>query len=511
MDAPSSPNVSVPPDLKTTVKDEQMYEAHVIDTAAGVLAGVVALLSVLKTASWQRRMASAAIDLRIVWTFVLFYAGDVANVLVLVTVATGLYWLTIHKAQQQVSVVLPLPHQEKHFVTYVICAFALKVSQWTDDPRASEAKAVQFLHKLTVQLSVDVFFIDWERPRTTASRTAAGTTQQKRDLSPVSIWRTYFVANEWNEIQTVRKIRPTFQIMAVLFFLEALDFWKLTLRAPWPPSKVGTPSYSPIVRYGLASTLWLCIGLLQVIFTVFYEICVDDKIRQFVDLCSISNISVLLLPQRCFGYYIHGRSVHGHADTNMEEMNNNLRREAESLCAQRGLLPGTDTQTFQVALSTRLRSQYDRIRESFTARYGPARLTVPGSAGRWEQNIRAYHAMNHFLASVVDHVHPDMDYYVRDKLALERVMGVEFLEPIDRSIFYNDGAHSFSDVLFYGHESTLLSFDTLFFCVVDFACQNFVLAGLLTYIQQTMFQKIRAFFGRKNLVYKTQVDARFLK
>ncbi|XP_061531243.1 meckelin-like isoform X3 [Phycodurus eques] len=468
MDAPSSPNVSVPPDLKTTVKDEQMYEAHVIDTAAGVLAGVVALLSVLKTASWQRRMASAAIDLRIVWTFVLFYAGDVANVLVLVTVATGLYWLTIHKA-------------------------------------------VQFLHKLTVQLSVDVFFIDWERPRTTASRTAAGTTQQKRDLSPVSIWRTYFVANEWNEIQTVRKIRPTFQIMAVLFFLEALDFWKLTLRAPWPPSKVGTPSYSPIVRYGLASTLWLCIGLLQVIFTVFYEICVDDKIRQFVDLCSISNISVLLLPQRCFGYYIHGRSVHGHADTNMEEMNNNLRREAESLCAQRGLLPGTDTQTFQVALSTRLRSQYDRIRESFTARYGPARLTVPGSAGRWEQNIRAYHAMNHFLASVVDHVHPDMDYYVRDKLALERVMGVEFLEPIDRSIFYNDGAHSFSDVLFYGHESTLLSFDTLFFCVVDFACQNFVLAGLLTYIQQTMFQKIRAFFGRKNLVYKTQVDARFLK
>ncbi|XP_061676782.1 meckelin-like isoform X2 [Syngnathoides biaculeatus] len=475
MDAPSNPNVSTPPDPTTTVKDAHMYEAYVVDTAAGALVGLVALLSVLKTASWQRRTASAAPDLRIVWTFLLFYAGDVANVLVLVTVATGLYCLTIHKGLQQVPAFLPLnPQEDKHFVTYVVCAFALK--------------AVQLLHQLMVQLSVDVFFIDWEKPRTAASRTAAGAAHQKRDLLPVSIWRTYFVANEWNELQTVRKIRPTFQILAVLFFLKALGFWEYTVREPWPPSECpqqeGPPSYSPTVRFGLAATLWLGIGLVQVIFTVFYEICVEDKIRHFVDLCSMSNISVLLLAQRCFGYYIHGRSVHGHADTNMEEMNNNLRREAESLCGQRGLLPSTEIQTFQVALSTRLRSQYDRIRESFATRYGPARLTDPGSVSRWEQNIRAYHAMNFFLASIIDHVHPDMDYYVRDKLALERIMGVEFLEPIEKSIFYNDKAHSFSDALFYGHESTLLSFDAFFFCVVDLACRNFVLAGLLTYSER---------------------------
>lgn len=40
------------------------------------------------------------------------------------------------------------------------------------------------------------------------------------------------------------------------------------------------------------------------------------------------QISMLLLSHRCFGYYIHGRSVHGHADTNMEEMNNNMKRES---------------------------------------------------------------------------------------------------------------------------------------------------------------------------------------
>ncbi|XP_070691563.1 meckelin [Pempheris klunzingeri] len=471
------------------------------DTALGVMGGLAVLYSLLKTVSWKRRIASPLIDLETMLKFLLFYAGDLANVFFAVTVGTGLYWLIFYKAQQFVSVMLPLPAQEEQFVTYIGCAFALK--------------AVQFLHKLFLQVSVDVFLIDWERPRSKSSRTVHVAGEPKRDPSPVSIWRTYFVANEWNEIQTIRKISPTFQIMAVLFFLEVLEFSSLALRDPWATlqrsSQAYTPSYSLILRYGLAASLWLCIGLLQMIFfTVFHEHFVEDKIRQFVDLCSISNISVLLLSHRCFGYYIHGRSVHGHADTNMEEMNNNLKREAESLCGQRGLLPNTDIQTFQVSLTSRLRLQYDRIREPLSRRNGPSRLMDACSANQFEQNTRAYHAMNHFLGSIIDHAHPDMDYIVKDKLMFERVIGMEFLEPSDKSIFYNDEAHSFSDVLYYGNEATLLIFDTLFFCVVDLGSQSFVLAAVLTYVQQMIFRLIRNTLGRKNLVNKTLVDERFL-
>ncbi|XP_030014872.1 meckelin isoform X2 [Sphaeramia orbicularis] len=472
------------------------------DTALGVMGGVAVLCSLLKTVSWKRRIASPLIDAKTMFTFLLFYAGDLANVFFVVTVGTGLYWLIFYKAQQFVYVLLPLPAQEEQFVTYIGCAFALK--------------AVQFLHKLTLQLSVDVFLIDWERPRNKASnRTAQATGEMKHDPSPVSIWRTYFVANEWNEIQTIRKISPTFQIMAVLFFLEVLGFSNLALRDPLTTlersPQAYTPSYSLILRYGLAATLWLCIGFLQVIFfTVFYECFVEDKIRQFVDLCSVSNISVLLLSHRCFGYYIHGRSVHGHADTNMEEMNNNLKREGESLVAQRGLLPNTDIQTFQVSINNRLRSQYERIREPLSRRNRPSRLIDASSANQFEQSTRAYNTMNHFLRSVIDHVYPDMDYIVRDKLMFERVIGMEFLEPNEKSIFYNDDAHSFSNVLFYGNEVTLLIFDTLFFCVVDLGSQSFVLAAVLTYLQQMIFRLIRHSLGRRNLSNKTLVDERFL-
>ncbi|XP_052000101.1 meckelin [Xyrauchen texanus] len=470
------------------------------DIALGVLGGVAVVHSLLKTASWKRRIASPLIDLQTIMKFLVFYAGDLANVFFIITVGTGLYWLIFFKAQQFVSVLLPLPAQEERFVIYVGCAFALKT--------------LQFLHKLFVQLSVDIFFIDWERPRGKAIKPVEGSGETKCQTSPVSIWRTYFVANEWNEIQTIRKISPTFQVIAVLFFLEVVGFSNLAFRDPSSnlhrSPEVYTPPYSLILRYGVASAMWLCIGLIQIIFfTVFHERFVEDKIRQFVDLCSISNISVLLLSHRCFGYYIHGRSVHGHADTNMDEMNTNLKREAENLCGQRGLLPNSDAQTFQISITNCLRAQYDRIIDPINRRNGPSRL-VDASANPCEQSTKAYHTMNRFLGSVIDHAHREMDYIVKDKLLFERLIGMEFLEPLDKSIFYNDDSHSFADVLYYGNEAVLLIFDTLFFCVVDLGSQNFILAAVLTYLQQLIFRLIRNGMGRRNLANKTLVDKRFL-
>lgn len=62
----------------------------------------------------------------------------------------------------------------------------------------------------------------------------SGCGEGKAPAPTVSIWRTYFVANEWNEIQTIRKINPTFQIISVLFFLEVscVTLWILVPCVP---------------------------------------------------------------------------------------------------------------------------------------------------------------------------------------------------------------------------------------------------------------------------------------
>uniref|UniRef100_UPI00398F5FE8 meckelin isoform X4 n=1 Tax=Pristiophorus japonicus TaxID=55135 RepID=UPI00398F5FE8 len=429
--------------------------------ALGFLSGLSAICSVLKTASWKRRIGSPMIDIPTVWKFLLFYAGDLANAFFIVTFGTGLYWLTFFKGQQIVSVVLPTPSQESYFISCVASAFALKL--------------LQLLHKLAHQLTVDIFFIDWERPKGKIIKSVAGGGDIKTAPAPVSIWRTYFVANEWNNIQTIRKINPNFQIIAVLFFLEVVGFKNLTSMDPYSNlNKTAESNVAPssrILRYGIANSIWLTVGLIQVIFcTSIYERFVDDKISQFIDLCSISN---------------------------------------ENLCSQRGLVPNTETETFQIFITSKIREQYDKIREPIYWTDVPARvLNSPGDLT--ENRMRAYNTTNRFLGSFIDHALRDMDYIVQDKLLLERIIGMELHEPIDKTIFYNDENLTFTDVLYYGNEGTLLMFDMLFFSVVDLAAQNFILAALLTYAQQKIIQFIRHALGRKNLAAKTLVDERFL-
>ncbi|XP_067835444.1 meckelin [Heptranchias perlo] len=468
--------------------------------ALGFLSGLSVIYSVLKTASWKRRIGSPMIDIPTVLKFLLFYAGDLANTFFLVTFGTGLYWLIFFKGQHIVAVLLPTPSQESHFISCVASAFALKV--------------LQLLHKLGHQLTVDIFFIDWERPVGKIVKSVAGGGDIKTVPAPVSIWRTYFVANEWSNIQTIRKINPIFQITAVLFFLEVVGFANLASMDPYSNLSRNTESnvapLSRILRYGIATSIWLAVGLIQIIFCrSIYERFVEDRISQFIDVCSISNISVIILSHRCFGYYIHGRSVHGHADTNMEEMNLNLKREAENLCGQRGLLPNTETETFQIFITSKIREQYDKIREPLHWTNGPARL-LNCSGDSIEHRMKAYNTTNKFLGSFIDHALRDMDYIVQDKLLVERIIGMELHEPIDKTVFYNDENLSFTDVLYYGNEGTLLIFDTLFFCVVDLAAQNFVFAAFLTYVQQKVIQFIRHAAGRKNLAAKTLIDERFL-
>lgn len=38
----------------------------------------------------------------------------------------------------------------------------------------------------------------------------------------------------------------------------------------------------------------------------------------------------------------------------------------ESLCGQRGLLPNTEVQTFQVSLNSKLRAHYDKLQDSIS-------------------------------------------------------------------------------------------------------------------------------------------------
>ncbi|CAI5782398.1 meckelin-like isoform X2 [Podarcis lilfordi] len=469
------------------------------DIAFGALGFLAIIYAFLETSTWTRRSRLPNISFMVIVKFFANFSGSLANVFFMVSLGIGIYWLIVFKGQQFSAVERTLPTAgsqiETNFIIYLLSALVLK--------------SLDLIHILITQLTVSIFLIDWEKPKERG--TAKASMGYQKATSSVSAWRTFLIANEWNEIQTHRKVNPSLQLFAVLLLLEVVGLKNLTSRDLNVNLHPGPNAYhapwSPILRFGIAASVWLAVGIVQVLFSVgLYERFVEDKIHQFVDLCSLSNVSVFILTHRCYGFYIHGRSVHGQADVGMDTMLTYIRKEEENLCALRGLEAYSDVQTFEVLLTDRTRAFYDRITLSF--------MEVPRGAhirpDLHKQRLNGYFALNRFLVSFFEHRYKDMDYMVKDKFFLERIMDMEFQEPGDISTLYNDDRALFSRTLFYSHELVLLLFEILVFSAVDLAAQDFVLSTIVTFVVQKFVKMLRNTLGRRNLAEKTLVEKQFL-
>jgi len=101
------------------------------------------------------------------------------------------------------------------------------------------------------------------------------------------------------------------------------------------------------------------------VYVLFYQRFVEDKIINFIDLCSVANISVFILMDNQYGYYIHGRSPHGIADVNMKDMIDNLKRESNNKIGGRGLEANSDDQMFIIRVDRVFRLQFEILLRNY--------------------------------------------------------------------------------------------------------------------------------------------------
>ena len=482
-----------------------------VSIAVAVMCIFAVLWSIVETYSWGRRSGKVGIDLSGVMKLVLVSCGNIANVFFLVQFCSCLYWTLIFKRQDVVFMFLPSPSEEFLIKQYIISAFSLKF--------------VHLAYVLYEQMTVDLFLIDWEKPRAKNTIPHPQLSKKKKkhetvdikNEGSVSIWRIYFIANEWNEIQTLRKINLGYQLVGMLFLLKVLDLESWTTYDP-NSSTHKLPvvvSFSFVTRFALSISVYFLLVSIQLIFrTAFYERYIEHKLQQFVDLCSMANISVFILQQPLYGYYIHGRSVHGFADSDMQTFYDNLRREEEDLCAYRGLEASSDCQTFEVITTYKFRDEYLRILGlSSEPAHGPASNHSRRSrinSLKVEQTVKSHEKMKAFFEMFLQHSSSEVDYVVKDKLFLENLLDVEFQGIDDKCLFFRDLNYLFNRVLFYGQETLLVSFEMLLFSFVDLLSHNYILAALVTYIVACAIKMIRNSGGKRNLVKKTLVDQRFL-
>ncbi|VDM75826.1 unnamed protein product [Strongylus vulgaris] len=407
-------------------------------------------------------------------------------------------------------------------------------------------KFVALVHTILQLILQETFFIDWERPHVVedsqTNHPISKDVSKDRIELPVVVWRTYLVANEWAELRCVRATCLGLQLLLVLMLLEAFNFMRFSIIQPG--FGIGSPSAESTIlsRFAVVVLFYLLVGFLQWVvqlvvvermiqdpFHNFIDLCSianisvlalthplhghyihgrsvhgradtgmaemneflqkeRDPFHNFIDLCSIANISVLALTHPLHGHYIHGRSVHGRADTGMVEMNEFLQKERDDLCGFRGLEPTSHLQTFTVCLPTAFRTRYDEIMNSANNAMTQTRLTgLDQTTAKMAATVRAHEQMNIFLREMIDHSTTDVDYVIRDPSEV-----------------------GFSRCFLYGREWAHFSFETTLFCVTYLLLNSLTLAAAIVFCVSGIIRALTSLLCTNHLVKSSLVDHRFL-
>ncbi|KAF7632531.1 hypothetical protein Mgra_00008046 [Meloidogyne graminicola] len=242
-----------------------------------------------------------------------------------------------------------------------------------------------------------------------------------------------------------RKTHIGIQMLLMLLIMEYLEFGN------WAKIQPGFERYNQLngvietkmSRFAINLSFYLIIGITQWIIQVILIERLIDPFRNFMDLCSIANISVLTLTNPLRGYYIHGRSVHGYADTDMLQMNTFLQREKENVCSLRGLENGQDLQTFICNLPLIFNERINQILEEINFNSGSGEINGQKNNGQFErktikmeQQAKVYNKLNNYLKDFINQINPQNgEYKCIDEYLIEQLLNIELTNTNKIGIF----------------------------------------------------------------------------
>lgn len=84
-----------------------------------------------------------------------------------------------------------------------------------------------------------------------------------------------------------------------------------------------------VLMFFISAFLFLVIMAVQYVLEVLNSYFDSLNFQEFIDLCSVGNMSVLLMDQHYHGYYIHGKAPWGRSDLTMSELKELLDSEGK--------------------------------------------------------------------------------------------------------------------------------------------------------------------------------------
>lgn len=194
------------------------------------------------------------------------------------------YWFIFYKFQQKAYILIPNESlnsdQYSVFKIFVVLMFLFKI--------------FSILMLIRKQVNADIFFIDFEKPKLQQ-------TPEEKERG-VSVWRTLFVANEFNELQYSRTVNIELTLIFLNFFLNGLGWESLACETPEFTLNVAKESsINSVMKFFLESFIFFVIGFVQILIEKLFIIWFPTQIENFCDLCSISNISIFILDELLHG------------------------------------------------------------------------------------------------------------------------------------------------------------------------------------------------------------------
>ncbi|CAF1664968.1 unnamed protein product, partial [Didymodactylos carnosus] len=110
-----------------------------------------------------------------------------------------------------------------------------------------------------------------------------------------------------------------------------------------------------------------------------------------------------------------------------------------------------------------------------------ARQNKKGNEHESEIIMSSYQNLNDFLGAFIDHSLTNLDYTIRERLLMERLLNYEFQSQYGDNLFYSDNDRNFERSIFAGKESSLFIWNMSIFLMVDYFAFNYVLAAIITY------------------------------
>ena len=186
------------------------------------------------------------------------------------------------------------------------------------------AKLIAVLMKIVEQSYIDIYLIDWEKPN--------------YETKQINGWRYMFIANEFAELQVnMRYVQPETCLIWFAFFWEGLGWSHLAETDPMKVYEDNTIlKENLLLRFCMVGVLFFGIGGVMFILHNFDNRYNGAAINRFKDLCTLANISIIMLHEHAHGFYLHCKAPWGSSDIPLDWLQKELQDEAAGAGGQAG-------------------------------------------------------------------------------------------------------------------------------------------------------------------------------